>query len=209
MRRARLKYLRIVGNGNRWLRWTQAGKQVIARLAKLRSARIRWKHRREEESRKPAPSETGAGPGGLGCSTPAAARIEPNLLSGILSIMIRDCAPRRCASQWGIAPILRRRRFVVSTPAATHLLWTALERNADWIAAYISISRSAVVEDYLKWFFERLKDRVPREASDRDLDHLVRAEVKSVYGEFRDRPSGLPLGDYADTSAHKFGFCCK
>ena len=91
----------------------------------------------------------------------------------------------------------------MSTPAATHLLWTALERNADWIAAYISISRSAVVEDYLKWFFERLKDRVPQDASDQDLDHLVRAEVKSVYGEFRDRPSGLPLGDYADTSAHK------
>jgi len=92
----------------------------------------------------------------------------------------------------------------VSTPAATHLLWTALERNADWIAAYISVSRSVVVEDYLKWFFERLKDRVPQEASERDLDHLVRAEVKSIYGEFRDRPSGVPLGDYADTSAHKF-----
>jgi DNA-directed RNA polymerase specialized sigma24 family protein len=79
-----------------------------------------------------------------------------------------------------------------------------LERNADWIAAYISVSRSVVVEDYLKWFFERLKDRVPQEASERDLDHLVRAEVKSIYGKFRDRPSGVPLGDYADTSAHKF-----
>ena len=79
-----------------------------------------------------------------------------------------------------------------------------MERNADWIAAYISVSRSVVVEDYLKWFFERLKDRVPQEASERDLDHLVRAEVKSIYGKFRDRPSGVPLGDYADTSAHKF-----
>ena len=92
----------------------------------------------------------------------------------------------------------------MSTPAATHLLWTALERNSDWIAAYISVSRSVVVEDYLKWFFERLKDRVPQEASEQDLDHLVRAEVKSIYREFRDRPSGVPLGDYADASAHKF-----
>ena len=91
------------------------------------------------------------------------------------------------------------------SPAAAQLLRQALERNADWIAEYISISRSVVVEDYLKWFFERLRDRVPQEASEQDLDHLVRADVKSIYREFRDRPSGFSLGDYADTSAHKFG----
>jgi DNA-directed RNA polymerase specialized sigma24 family protein len=93
------------------------------------------------------------------------------------------------------------------SPAAVHLLWQALERNADWIADYISISRShSVLKEYLEWFFERLKDRVPQEATEQDLDQLVRAEVKSIYGEFRDRPSGFPLGDYVDTSAHKFAF---
>jgi len=58
----------------------------------------------------------------------------------------------------------------------------------------------------LKWFFERLKDRVPEDASEQDLDQLVRAEVKNIYAEFRDRPLGFSLGDYADTSAHKFAF---
>jgi hypothetical protein len=93
------------------------------------------------------------------------------------------------------------------SPAAAHLirLRQALERQADWIANYISIPRSEV-EEYLKWFFERLKDRVPEDASEQDLDELVRAEVKSIYSEFRDHPSGLPfLGDYADAEAHKFG----
>jgi DNA-directed RNA polymerase specialized sigma24 family protein len=92
------------------------------------------------------------------------------------------------------------------SPAAHHLrLRQALERHADWIAGYISIPRS-VVPEYLKWFFDRLKDRVPEEASEQDLDQLVRAEVKSIYSEFRDRPAGFPLGDYTDTSAHKFPF---
>ena len=57
----------------------------------------------------------------------------------------------------------------------------------------------------MEWLFERLKDRVPPEASEQDLDELVRAEVKSIYSAFRDRPSGFPLGDYADAEAHKFG----
>ena len=89
----------------------------------------------------------------------------------------------------------------MSTPAAAHLLlWQALERQADWIADYISIPRSdPVVKEYLEWIFERLKDRVPQEASDQDLDELVRAEVKSIYSKFRDRPSGLPLGDRKST----------
>ena len=97
--------------------------------------------------------------------------------------------------------------MATQSPAAVHLLWQALERNADWIADYISLSRShSVLKEYLEWFFERLKDRVPQEASEQDLDHLVRAEVKSIYGEFRDRPSGSPCaGEYADTAAHKFG----
>ena len=59
------------------------------------------------------------------------------------------------------------------SPAAAHLLRLrhALERNADWIADYISISRShadfpgagreAVMKGYLEWLFERLKYRVP------------------------------------------------
>jgi len=57
----------------------------------------------------------------------------------------------------------------------------------------------------LKWFFERLKDRVPQQASEQDLDQLVRADVKGIFREFRDRPPGFPLSDYADTSALKFG----
>jgi len=91
------------------------------------------------------------------------------------------------------------------SPAAAHLirLRQTLERLGDWIADYISIPRSEV-EEYLKWLFERLRDRVPQEASEQDLDQLVRDEVKSIFCEFRDRPSGVPLGDFADTSAHKF-----
>ena len=104
------------------------------------------------------------------------------------------------------------------SPAAAHIirLRQALERNADWIEDYISISRShadfpdagreAVMKGYLEWFFERLKYCVPEDASEQDLDQLVRTEVKSIYREFRDRRSGFPLGDYADTSAHKFAF---
>jgi hypothetical protein len=102
-----------------------------------------------------------------------------------------------------------RTGFFVATqsPAAVHLLWQALERNADWIADYISISRShSVLKEYLEWFFERLKDRVSHEASEQDLDQLVRAEVRSIYREFRDRPSGSSFpGEHADTSAHTFG----
>jgi DNA-directed RNA polymerase specialized sigma24 family protein len=79
-----------------------------------------------------------------------------------------------------------------------------LERNADWIKEYISISAS-VLQEYLTWFFERLKDRVPPEASEQDVDRLVRAEVKSIYGEFRDRPAGPPcLVDMADPSGTRF-----
>jgi DNA-directed RNA polymerase specialized sigma24 family protein len=104
------------------------------------------------------------------------------------------------------------------SPAAAHIirLRQALERNADWIEDYISILRShadfpdagreAVMKGYLEWFFERLKDRTPEDASEQDLDQLVRTEVKSIYREFRDRRPGFPLGDYADTSAHKFAF---
>jgi len=62
------------------------------------------------------------------------------------------------------------------------------------------------MKGYLEWFFDRLKDRAPEDASEQDLDQLVRTEVKSIYREFRDRRSGFPLGDYADTSAHKFAF---
>jgi len=102
------------------------------------------------------------------------------------------------------------------SPAAAHLLRLrhALDRNADWIADYISISRShadfpgagreAVMKGYLEWFFERLKYRVPEDASEQYLDQLVRTEVKSIYREFRDRPAGFSLGDHVDTSANKF-----
>ena len=97
--------------------------------------------------------------------------------------------------------------FVVETqsPGAAQLLWQALERNAEWIESYVSIP-GAMLKEYLNWFFERLNGRVPPEATEQDLDHLVRAEVKSIYREFRDRPCGCPiLGDYGDTSAHRFG----
>ena len=67
------------------------------------------------------------------------------------------------------------------SPAAVQLLWQALERNADWIAEYISISRSVVVADYLKWFFERLKDRVPVAPANSDLiDKLGVAVLPSI-----------------------------
>jgi RNA polymerase sigma factor (sigma-70 family) len=57
----------------------------------------------------------------------------------------------------------------------------------------------------LKWFFDRLKDRVPPEASQQDLDYLVRSEVKSIYSEFRDHPSGFPfVSEYADPSGDRF-----
>jgi len=128
-------------------------------------------------------------------------------LSGIFSIIIRDCAT--CGHRHVSCSSPNPRRFAVSTqsPAAAHLirLRQTLERLGDWIADYISIPRS-VVPDYLNWFFERLKGRVPEDASEQDLDQLVRTEVKSIYGEFRDRPSGFPLGDYTDRSAQKFAF---
>lgn len=83
-------------------------------------------------------------------------------------------------------------------------LWTALERNADWIKKYVSIPGS-VLKEYLSWFFERLKDRVPSEASERDMNRLVRAEVKTIYGQFRDRPVGLPcLVDMTDPAGTRF-----
>jgi Sigma-70, region 4 len=91
------------------------------------------------------------------------------------------------------------------SPGAAQLLWQALERNAEWIKSYVSIPGS-VLKEYLNWFFERLKGRVPPEASEQDLDHLVRTEVKKIYREFRDRPCGFPIvGDYGDTSANRFG----
>jgi RNA polymerase sigma factor (sigma-70 family) len=90
------------------------------------------------------------------------------------------------------------------SPGGAQHLWQALERNAEWIKNYISI-RGSVLKDYLKWFFDRLKDRVPPEASQQDLDHLVRSEVKSIYSEFRDLPPGFPfVGEYADPSSDRF-----
>jgi hypothetical protein len=106
----------------------------------------------------------------------------------------------------GIVRTFPERWFLVQThsPGAAQLLWQALERNADWIKKYISIPCS-VVKEYLKWFFERLKDRVPSEASEQDMDRLVRAEVKTIYGQFRDRPVGLPcLVDMTDPSGTRF-----
>ena len=90
------------------------------------------------------------------------------------------------------------------SPGAAQLLWQALERNAGWIKNYISVP-GYVLKEYLQWFFDRLKDRVPAEASGRELDHFVQAEVKSIYRDFRDRPSGSSyLGEYADPSSDRF-----
>ena len=72
--------------------------------------------------------------------------------------------------------------------AAVERLRTALERNAEWIREFVLISGSAsVLDEYLRWFFERLKDRVPPSATEQEVDHMIRLEVSSIFGRFRDR----------------------
>ena len=86
-------------------------------------------------------------------------------------------------------------------------LWTALERNAEWIKRFIAVTgRPSVVDEYLRWFFERLKDRVPPEVTDEVLDKMIRSEVGSIYGKFRDRlKAGLPFtADIVDPAARRF-----
>jgi hypothetical protein len=89
-------------------------------------------------------------------------------------------------------------------PGAAHPLWQALERNAEWIRRYISVPAS-VLKEYLKWSFERLIGRVPPNASEQELDHLVRSETKRIYSKFRDRPTGVAyFGDYEDPAGDRF-----
>lgn len=89
-------------------------------------------------------------------------------------------------------------------PDTTQLLWQALERNADWIRDYISVPGSRLKE-YLKWFYERLVGRVPPNASEQQMNHLVRREITSIYSKFRDRPTGTPyFGDHEDPAGGQF-----
>jgi hypothetical protein len=89
-------------------------------------------------------------------------------------------------------------------PGAAQSLWQALERNADWIRQYISVPAS-LLKEHLKWFFDRLIGRVPPDASQQELDHLIRGEIKHIYSKFRDRPTGRPyVGDYEDPAGNRF-----
>jgi RNA polymerase sigma factor (sigma-70 family) len=93
------------------------------------------------------------------------------------------------------------------SPGAAQILRQALERNAEWIKGYVSISDAgkSVIDGYLDWFFDLLKDRIPVEASGEDLDHMIRAEVKRIYARFRDRPAGAcHPADIADPSGNRF-----
>jgi DNA-directed RNA polymerase specialized sigma24 family protein len=79
-----------------------------------------------------------------------------------------------------------------------------LERNARWIGEFILISGGgSVLNEYLEWFFDRLKDRVPQNVADQELDRMIRVEVNSIFGKFRDRRqhhSALPLEIVAPAS---------
>ena len=86
-------------------------------------------------------------------------------------------------------------------------LWTALERNADWIKHFIAVTdRPSVLDEYLRWFFERLKDRIAPDVTDEGLDKMIRSEVGSIYGKFRDRlKAGLAFtADIVDPAARRF-----
>jgi hypothetical protein len=107
----------------------------------------------------------------------------------------------------GVATILRT-GFGVQThsPAAARVLWQALKRNAAWIKHFISISDS-ILDEHLQWLFDRLKDLVPPNATDEKLDQIIRLEVSSIYGRFRDRcQPAVPFsaGEISDPAGRRF-----
>jgi hypothetical protein len=94
-----------------------------------------------------------------------------------------------------------------SQDALVQLLWTAVARNADWIVNYTGIANAkpAVQDAYLKWFFELLKDQVQPNCREDELDRMIRVQVKSIDGRFRDRPGAVShLIDFADPSGNRF-----
>jgi hypothetical protein len=88
---------------------------------------------------------------------------------------------------------------------SSQTLWTALERNARWIKQSISCPDS-LLQEHLRWLFERLKDRIPANASDEELDQMVRLEVTRIWGRFRDRfKSNAPFpGEITDPAGQRF-----
>jgi DNA-directed RNA polymerase specialized sigma24 family protein len=78
---------------------------------------------------------------------------------------------------------------VTPRPAPTdHLLRDAIERNAGWIRKQIRpIAQGATAEAYIQWLFVRLRDRVTDITDPDELDRLVRAETRHLYGSSKDR----------------------
>jgi hypothetical protein len=89
-------------------------------------------------------------------------------------------------------------------------LWNALERNRDWIKAYVlpMEDRNRDIQSYIEWVYNRLKDHVPASASPVELDRLIRREVRRLFG--RRGWNGLrrarfgDVGDLEDPSALSF-----
>jgi len=94
-----------------------------------------------------------------------------------------------------------------SQGAAAQQLWTALERNAERIGHFISISGGAsILDEHLRWLFDRLKDRIPPNPTYEELDQMIRIEASRIYGEFRDRfqpTSPFPV-EVIDPAARRF-----
>ena len=126
--------------------------------------------------------------------------------------MNRDCRRLAASNRRTLAepPPARRPSFaVVQTHprGSAQLLREALERNAEWIGSYIEIADAgqAVLAEYLEWFFDRLKDRVPSDATDEALDRLIRAEVRSIYRRLKFRRGAPPwLAEVPDPEGERF-----
>lgn len=93
---------------------------------------------------------------------------------------------------------------------AAESLWTAIERNRDWIKTYVLIpeGREQDIESYIKWIYDRLRDHVPGGATPEDLDRLVRKEVRRLFN--LEAPNGArkalfgDVGELEDPSALGF-----
>ena len=101
-------------------------------------------------------------------------------------------------------------------PDAAESLRNALARNLDWIKDHIPAlaacpSDSPRIQPYIGWIYERLKDQLPPAADPdpRELDRLIRAEVRKLFLGKRSRhsqlvQSGEDLGKIEDASARDF-----
>lgn len=81
---------------------------------------------------------------------------------------------------------------------AAESLWEAIERNRDWIKAYVLTpdAREQDVESYVKWIYHCLKDHIPEVTVPEDLDRLVRREVRRLFA--RDVPNGSRKALFGD-----------